>query len=1091
MKKGHFLPPADRENGNNQFFFGLFDINGSSTYMKKNLILLVVFLFSMAGLQAETVEVGDPFEFVKDESGNDRDGALDPEGVATYSDNVPGVVSGSFTSVDLTEAVLIGATGYKGITGANPRSVAAWVYPIEAASHNLIAEWGQFVAGGGNRWSMRLESDKLRVEVDGGAVRGTTQLQLNTWHHVAVTFEGTGLVAGAKLFVNGIEEALELTNNNTVDTGDVADVTIGGSPFFDGRYFVGLIDEVGIWSRALSGEEIAALATGAQVSQHSAGLELYYDFELPGAGGIIEMPFERKFGSVGLAGIVDELTVPAGAYSIGVISEGDNIPPTITSLPPELSGSLGLLPENDAPESASAGFVVDRDTTVSVAIATDREVPAWLANHYNLSSLTIDTTAGPFDVWQRDIHAREYVALPEGHRSLAFLGFGPVEDDSLFGFAQTSLDPGAWRLEDHNWRLTAGPGFDVSEDFLFSEVINFDPALGFKLATTLRVPRLQDAGDNAVGLILLGDAEAGIRAEWRPRLPGGGSDLRLVNAANGEILESAFWTGVTPNAIDNDVGVANGAGETVFAEGAEPLAGSGAVMILLSEDFDGDLSGWSSESTNDTDDQWEIGTPASGPQGGFGGSDNVAATRLEGGYSGNSASVLRSPEIDLSVASGATLRFREYMDIDTYWNDLFDCWYHFGRISVRDVDTQDVFELAEYSEEISVWSEREIDLSPFAGRRIVIEFEFFSDHLMEDAGDGWYLDDVQVSALRPVTIESMPELLSLDGSLNGIVTDSDGVDDESGSHLQFIVEDRSGSANEGVGVFVAWDVRASGMEPDWLRNEFTMTDHFVAVSGTRHRLWLREYADGEQVTLGGASAVGAGSLPAGTNNYFVLFGDARSGNETLYTLTAEGRYEEGSWNLGFLLSDGKQTQKVSAVIAESLAAGQRFGVFARHPDAGGQAVTHPPVWEVFDLSMDFLPDPEGFEAWREQHFTGQLDNPGISGPEASPAGDGVKNLIKYALNLSPWETVPWDELFEMRVGEEGDLILVYRERTDIDDIEYVPEMSENLIEWKSGEPHVTKVVLGDEGDSREIEARGSVSPEAQKGFIRLNVRKKE
>ena len=145
---------------------------------------------------------------------------------------------------------------------------------------------------------------------------------------------------------------------------------------------------------------------------------------------------------------------------------------------------------------------------------------------------------------------------------------------------------------------------------------------------------------------------------------------------------------------------------------------------------------------------------------------------------------------------------------------------------------------------------------------------------------------------------------------------------------------------------------------------------------------------------------------------------------------------------------------------------------------------------LYALDYDLIPPGFSFQSWREHYFPDDLDDPSVSGADASPAGDAVQNLTKYALNLSPWERVAMKDLFDMSLSAEGHLILVYRRRTDVDDIEYIPEVSGDMIEWKSGDAHVAEVVVGEGEGYEEIEARGVASP-AQKGFIRLKVRQKD
>ena len=81
----------------------------------------------------------------------------------------------------------------------------------------------------------------------------TSQISQNIWNHFAVSVNN-GL---AKVFVNGLLE-LEVTNSsNTVDLNGENGFGVGGNgPFAGGTKD---IDAVGIWNRALSEAEVAAL----------------------------------------------------------------------------------------------------------------------------------------------------------------------------------------------------------------------------------------------------------------------------------------------------------------------------------------------------------------------------------------------------------------------------------------------------------------------------------------------------------------------------------------------------------------------------------------------------------------------------------------------------------------------------------------------------------------------------------------------------------------------------------------------------------------------------------------------------------------
>jgi hypothetical protein len=79
---------------------------------------------------------------------------------------------------------------------------------------------------------------------------GTAALPLDTWSHLAATYDETTL----RLYVNGVQVAsrpqsgLMLTSNSPL--------SIGGDSLY-GQYWAGLIDEVRIYNRALSTAEIS------------------------------------------------------------------------------------------------------------------------------------------------------------------------------------------------------------------------------------------------------------------------------------------------------------------------------------------------------------------------------------------------------------------------------------------------------------------------------------------------------------------------------------------------------------------------------------------------------------------------------------------------------------------------------------------------------------------------------------------------------------------------------------------------------------------------------------------------------------------
>ncbi|MHC4435960.1 MAG: LamG-like jellyroll fold domain-containing protein [Planctomycetota bacterium] len=145
-------------------------------------------------------------------------------------------------------------TGYEGITGTNPRTMTAWVRTT--TPDRTILSWGVNTAG--QKWRMRADATNgLRIEVNGGYHYGVTSIADGQWHHVAVTFEddGTPDALDTLLYVDGQLDAAADSLDEPIDTSAAGVVRIGESPWHNAP-FVGLIDDVRIYDRVLSQQEI-------------------------------------------------------------------------------------------------------------------------------------------------------------------------------------------------------------------------------------------------------------------------------------------------------------------------------------------------------------------------------------------------------------------------------------------------------------------------------------------------------------------------------------------------------------------------------------------------------------------------------------------------------------------------------------------------------------------------------------------------------------------------------------------------------------------------------------------------------------------
>jgi len=154
-----------------------------------------------------------------------------------------------------------------------------------------------------------------------------------------------------------------------------------------------------------------------------------------------------------------------------------------------------------------------------------------------------------------------------------------------------------------------------------------------------------------------------------------------------------------------------------------------ALTIGYINDFETEITGWQMLGTA----QWQWGKPTTGPMAAASG-EKVLATNLEGTYSENQVMGLISPNIVLPQGP-AYLQFKNWYDLEEKIGK--------GKVLVS-TDGYDYYSVAEYTgTKTGGYSNEEIDLSEYAGKKINIAFLFYSN--TSNNHQGWFIDDFRLT----------------------------------------------------------------------------------------------------------------------------------------------------------------------------------------------------------------------------------------------------------------------------------------------------------------------------------------------------------
>jgi hypothetical protein len=189
---------------------------------------------------------------IVDRSGHGRHGRFNPAGSPTW---VPGCDGTALSFEGAGSADSVAAEGYTGILGTNPFTITAWVKATDTGDRSIVS-WGSGPAG--QRVDFRLYLGRLRVEHGNGNLQGSTALNDGEWHHAACVVRRDAAIQSPdiSLYLDGADDTYVTVDPDKFDIVAGVPVTIGRRGTHSDREFLGLIDDVRLFDKALTLEEI-------------------------------------------------------------------------------------------------------------------------------------------------------------------------------------------------------------------------------------------------------------------------------------------------------------------------------------------------------------------------------------------------------------------------------------------------------------------------------------------------------------------------------------------------------------------------------------------------------------------------------------------------------------------------------------------------------------------------------------------------------------------------------------------------------------------------------------------------------------------
>jgi hypothetical protein len=212
-----------------------------------------------------------------DESGNNNNGTVNG---ATLSTDRFGNVGSAYGFDGVDDLIL---TNYSGVLGDTSRTISVWAKSDTAIYFSTLVGYGSkesIISGGTDRilfYIRKIDFEGIALDIDGGRVTYQCNPLDNNWHHFVFVFDKSisPSVSDIKIYFDGnllntqLENYVPFPAAGIINTQPEQPVTFGGFPIQNdpnSLSFTGSLDDIAIYNRALTQQEITALYQGANTT---------------------------------------------------------------------------------------------------------------------------------------------------------------------------------------------------------------------------------------------------------------------------------------------------------------------------------------------------------------------------------------------------------------------------------------------------------------------------------------------------------------------------------------------------------------------------------------------------------------------------------------------------------------------------------------------------------------------------------------------------------------------------------------------------------------------------------------------------------